>query len=79
MIGYCHSLERDFLGVFEKTIGSPNEAEPLDREQAVLAGHILGQFESMVLPFLSEKNIGGVCLEAEENMMSIIGKLSTRM
>ena len=31
MIGYCHSLERDFLGVFEKTIGSPNEAEPLDR------------------------------------------------
>ena len=30
MIGYCHCLERDFLGIFEKTIWAPNEAEPLD-------------------------------------------------
>lgn len=42
MIGYCHSLESDFLGVFEKAIWSPNEAEPLDGQESVLAGHVFG-------------------------------------
>jgi hypothetical protein len=52
-----HVLEVDSFGVFEERIGSPDLIEPTNRQQSVLAGHVVRQLQSVVLPALSEKYV----------------------
>lgn len=60
MIGDGHGLEGDGLGVLEERVGPPHVLEPVDLEQAVLGGHVLGQPQPVVLPRLREEDVGRV-------------------
>lgn len=57
MVGNSHVLEVDPFSVFEEGIRSPDLIEPTNRQQSVLAGHVVRQLQSVVLPALSEKHV----------------------
>ena len=63
MVGYGHGLEGDALGVLEERVWPPYLREPLDGEEAILGGHVVGQAEAVVLPALGEEHVAGVRLE----------------
>ena len=78
MIWNGHGLERDLLGVLEERVGSPNEVQPVNREQAVLPGHIVGQDEPVVLPLLGKEHVGGVCLNNREGRGEYVKEIENR-
>lgn len=50
-------MERDFFGIFEETIGSPNIVQPIDVEYAIFFEHIWWQSKSWISPTLRQKYI----------------------
>ena len=66
MVGNGHRLEGDLLCVFEERVRPPDATEPVDGEEAVLAGHVVGEHEPVVLPLLREEHVGRVCLEEKK-------------
>ena len=63
MVWYCHGLEGDLLGIFEVRVWSPDLVEPLDGQELVLSGHVLGQAQAVIVPLLTKKDIRSICLK----------------
>ena len=67
VVGYGHSLEGDLLGVLEEGVRPPDAMEPLDGEETVLAAHVGGKNQPVVLPVLGEENVRSISLEEEKH------------
>jgi hypothetical protein len=52
-----HVLKIDSFSIFEKRVRSPDVIEPTNRQKSVLAGHVVRQLQSVVLPALSKKYV----------------------
>jgi hypothetical protein len=57
VIGNGHVLKIDSFSIFEKRVRSPDVIEPTNRQKSVLAGHVVRQLQSVVLPALSKKYV----------------------
>jgi hypothetical protein len=57
VIGNRHVLKIDSFSIFEERVRTPDVIEPTNRQQSVLAGHVVRQLQSVVLPALSEKHV----------------------
>lgn len=68
VVGDCHGLEGDGLGILEEGVGSPDVLEPRDRQQAVLPRHVLREAQTVVLPTLSEEDVRCVGLSGRKKI-----------
>jgi hypothetical protein len=62
MVGDAHLVERDFLGVLEEAVRTPDVMQPVDVDNPVILPHVLGQSEPGVPPALRQEDVGDVGL-----------------